>query len=307
MSLSENEWYIQAPWGRIAIIAWGNCYDPPVLLCHGNMDSAVSFRPLVNLLPQKYYYIGVELPGNGKSDPFPPGLMISIYDILYSLHAVVKHFRWESFIYIGHSFGAVLGKIYNICYPDTISKLVELDPINFIGIPPEDFPKWYKYFFEEFYKNYEKLNAPRDKAPKLKWKEALSSLRAKRPGLSEQHAIAVLERLSEPVGDGLIRYTFDRRNKLIHGAPFSPEHMKKIFTSVSNPILTIAAQDSLRKKLYRNTDFLLDKSLYEHGNYRCVPVEGGHDVHVSNPERLAAYVSQFLLYGVEGLDGKSKL
>ncbi|KOB69590.1 putative serine hydrolase protein [Operophtera brumata] len=120
MTIRENEWFIQAPWGRICIIAWGNCMDPPVLLCHGSM----------------------EFPGNGRSDRLPPGLMISAYDLVYSVDAVARHFRWRSFVLLGHSMGAYIGKLYNVSCPGRLTGLIELDPINLIGVPPEHFSTW---------------------------------------------------------------------------------------------------------------------------------------------------------------------
>ncbi|CAH1642102.1 unnamed protein product [Spodoptera littoralis] len=307
MDLLENEWYIQAPWGRIAIIAWGNCYDPPVLLCHGSVDSAIGFRPLISKLPKNFYYIGVDLPGNGKSDRLPPGLMISVSDMAYAINVVARHFRWKKFTFIGHSFGAFLGQHFNLFYPGRLNKLINLDPINFFAIPPQDFARWYHSRFTDFYKNYEKFNTPVKDGPKVKWTEALQSLRSNRPSLSEEQATAVLNRLSEPAGDGYIRYTYDLRIKLMHGPAFSPEHVKKLFTSHDTPILTVACQNSIDKELFRNTAFLLDEAEYPSNNFRFRSVVGDHDVHISNPERVAVYVSQFLLYGLEGMDNKAKL
>lgn len=57
-----------------------------------------------------FFFPGIDLPGNGRSDRFLPGLMLSVYDMAYAVHAVVKHFRWKTFTFIGHSFGAYLGK-----------------------------------------------------------------------------------------------------------------------------------------------------------------------------------------------------
>ncbi|PZC73189.1 hypothetical protein B5X24_HaOG209921 [Helicoverpa armigera] len=219
--------------GAYLVIAWGDCCNPPVLLCHGSMDSAVSFRPLVSKLPRNYYYIGLDLPGNGKSDRFLPGLMISVvYDMLYAIHALVKHFRWKTFTLIGHSFGAYLGQFYNLCYPDKLELLINLDPINFFAVPPEEFSRWYHIFFTNFYKNYDKYNTPKEKSPTIKWSEALQSLMRNRPSLNEEQAAAVLERLSEPVGDGCVRYTYDLRMKRINGPAYSPEHVKKLFTHI---------------------------------------------------------------------------
>ncbi|RVE49055.1 hypothetical protein evm_006301 [Chilo suppressalis] len=110
MSIPEKEWFIEAPWGRMCIVAWGECSSPPVLLCHGAIDSAACFRPLVKLLPKDFYYIALELPGHGKSDRYPPGMMVNAYDLVYAITVVVRHFRWDSFRLIAHSLGTVVEK-----------------------------------------------------------------------------------------------------------------------------------------------------------------------------------------------------
>ncbi|KAJ0169852.1 hypothetical protein K1T71_014458 [Dendrolimus kikuchii] len=296
MGLPENEWYIKAPWGRICIIAWGDCRNPPVLLCHGAMDTAVSFRPLVQMLPSKFYYIAMELPGSGKSDRFPQGLMISVYDMVYSIGAVAKHFRWETFACIAHSLGALTVRTYNVTNPGMISKLVELDPINFFAVEPEYFQLWYEKNFVKFYNNYEKYNTPKGKAPKLKWKDAVEKV-SKLRDIPEEVTAAILERMSEPAGNGNIRYTFDLRIEIITSVPFSSDHVRKIFTNLTTPTLMITTESSLKNGLFRNTKFLLDEKNYPHNNFRMRSVAGSHNVHVSKPTAVAGYVGQFLLHG----------
>ena len=95
--------------------------------------------------------------------------------------------------------------------------------------------------------------------------------------------------------------------KRLNGPAYSAEHIKKIFTATKTPILTVVCQKSLKNKLFRNTTFLLDEAEYPGKNLRYRPVDGTHDVHISHPERVAAYVGQFLVYGLDGLDNKAKL
>ncbi|XP_045781370.1 serine hydrolase-like protein 2 isoform X1 [Maniola jurtina] len=307
MTLLEKEWYIQAPWGRLAIIAWGDCSDPPVLVCHGAKDSAASFRPLMKLLPKKYYYIGMELPGNGRSDPMPPGLMVSLYDLVYSIQVVVKHFRWDTFIFMGHSMGCSVGYIYNISYPGKMSKLIQLDPIS-IGFvtPVEKFSYWYKISFKAYFDNYDRYNVKKDDRPKYTREEAVSKL-IKRRGFTEEAAEETLARTSEPAGHGYVRFTFDDRFEAMTYPPVSPDYIKKLLTNMKIPILTILADESIKKGRYRETQFLLDDKSFPNNNYRVREVVGHHDLHVVYPERIASFVSQFILYGFEGLDRKSKL
>ncbi|CAG9789725.1 unnamed protein product [Diatraea saccharalis] len=289
MGLLEKEWFIKAPWGKICIVAWGECSSPPVLLCHGAIDSAATFRPLLNLLPRDFYYIAVELPGNGKSDHYLPGMMVSVYDLVYVITVVVRHFRWEKFRFIGHSMGTAIGLFYQLSYPGMLTQLINLDPVSSrIATPADQFDRW----------------CPG--AAVITHDQAISKLMRYR-GLSKETAAEILDRISETTDDGKIRYTFDQRMKLVTRPPISPENLKRICTGMKTPTLSIIAEDSVKNGRYSSTPFVFDESEYPAGNYRVRRVEGGHDVHLTNPERLAGYVAQFLLYGPEGLDSKSKL
>ncbi|KAI8426965.1 hypothetical protein MSG28_014626 [Choristoneura fumiferana] len=104
-----KEWFITAPWGRVALISWGNPDGPPALLVHGRQDSAATFAPLLELLPETYHYVGFDIPGNGLSDPLPHGVMLCRIHFIGALELVVRLF-------------------YNAVYPNRISKLVLLDP-----------------------------------------------------------------------------------------------------------------------------------------------------------------------------------
>ncbi|XP_060809274.1 serine hydrolase-like protein [Amyelois transitella] len=307
MSISEKEWFIEAPWGRLCVVAWGDCMNPPVLLVHGSRDTAATFRPLVAMLPDKFYYIAIELPGNGKSDSYPPGMMISVYDLVYVVTLVVRHFRWDRFTFVGHSLGTLIGKLYDLSYRGSIAKVVELDPVTkHITVPPSKFAEWYHRSFTAFYEQYEKLNSPKEKAPSYTRRQAIDSIKENR-GLTEKTAADTVDRMTEPAGRGRVRFTSDRRYKYIAAVPFSPEHLKRVFTSITTPTLSIMAENSIKKGLYRNAEFLLDEGSFKANNYRVRRVEGGHDVHFVNPERVAGFVTQFLLYGLEGVESKAKL
>ncbi|KAI8426959.1 hypothetical protein MSG28_014626 [Choristoneura fumiferana] len=148
------------------IVAWGSCADPPVLLCHGAVDSAASWRPIMEHLPPTFYYIGMELPGNGKSDPLPRGLMLATHDLVYAIEVLRRHFRWEHFVYMAHSLGTALGKQYNLAYPGRMTKVVEFDPIPaYQTITPDQFGLWYHAYFTKYYQKYHIFNAPKETAP----------------------------------------------------------------------------------------------------------------------------------------------
>ncbi|KAJ2953381.1 hypothetical protein O0L34_g971 [Tuta absoluta] len=305
MNLIENEWFIEVPWGKLCTIAWGDCCNPPVLVVHGGGDNLASFRPLITLLPSNFYYVGIEIPGNGKSDCYPPGLPVHTLDMPYVIEIVRRHFRWESFIYMAHSFGGIAGKLYNLTHPGRIIAAIDLDQITpTLDFEIENFPKWYQAYYGAFYGRYEKNRLPIEKKPTYTWDQMIEKVRKNRPELTPELVRATIGRHSEPAGDGKIRLTLDTRRPYAFPPPFTREQYKTLFiTMIDTPTLAVAAKDSIQKKLYKNTPFLLE----DHKNYRVKVVEGGHDVHIAHPERVAPFVSQFLLYGLEGLDRRSKL
>ncbi|KAI5633029.1 alpha/beta hydrolase fold domain-containing protein [Phthorimaea operculella] len=143
MKLIENEWFIEVPWGKLCTVAWGDCHNPPVLVVHGGGDSLASFRPLISQLPTNFYYVGIEFPGHGKSDAYPPGLPVHMLDLPYVIETVRRHFRWESFIYMAHSFAGIIGRLYNLTHPGRIIATIELDQVTpTLGFELPKFKEW---------------------------------------------------------------------------------------------------------------------------------------------------------------------
>ncbi|XP_049883465.1 probable serine hydrolase isoform X2 [Pectinophora gossypiella] len=246
----------------------------------------------------------MELPGNGRSDPYPPGLPVSLMDLVYSLEVVRRHFRWDQFIYLAHSVATTIGRLYNVSNPGRMSRVIELDQVtpSFVMVTPENFADWYNILYTQYFDRYDFYNSSKENAPKYTMEQAVERVMRVRQ-LPPEAARATVERWSEPAGHGLIRFTIDQRTKHLLRPPFSAEQVKALFTSLPTPTLGIIAEKSVKNGYFTNTSFLLE----DYGNYRVRKVDGGHDVHITNPERMAPFVSQFLLHGIDGLDRKAKL
>ncbi|XP_059054683.1 serine hydrolase-like protein 2 [Achroia grisella] len=294
---TEKEVTIKAPWGNIRALSWGNPSNPPVLLCHGRLDACTSFRPLAKLLPDTLFYVSVDLPGNGRSDHLPKGARYTAIDFVPTVQKIKDHFKWENFAFIGHSMGVIIGKFYDIAYPGDISRKVELDPLPaYLTCPPEDLSEWYRYSYENFYSEdrYRILTSGLETAPKYTYEQVLQMTMETRR-LSKEPAEQILERSLVPAGDGLYRITYDQRMKLLTVLPYSPEQLQQIYTLSTTPTFCILATDSIHVGFYDKTPFVRDETLWPNKNYKCTIVEGGHDVHVENPQCLAKDISDFLL------------
>ncbi|XP_063836882.1 serine hydrolase-like protein [Ostrinia nubilalis] len=292
LQATEQNIEVKVPWGKLAALTWGNPSNSPVLLCHGRFDTCSSYRPLVNLLPDNYFYVSVDLPGYGYSDPFPRGAKINAMDFVPTIARVKEHFRWDQFAYIGHSLGALFSKFYNIAYPGHLSRIVELDPAPAYW-PTHDFRTWYHEGYGPFYsdEHYQKLNSGYENAPKYTYEEVRKRLMKAR-GLDEKSADHVLERCLEPAGDGLFRLTHDQRLKLNTLLPFPKGAYIDLYTASKTPILAILSPESM--KIYKNYPMVTDDNAWPNRNYRHVILNVGHDVHLHSPEECAKLITEFL-------------
>ncbi|XP_061725648.1 serine hydrolase-like protein isoform X3 [Cydia pomonella] len=300
MQLAEKEIIIKAPWGKLRGLTWGVKGNPPVFLCHGRMDACSGFRPLLQFLPRCFYYVAVDLPGNGRSDQLPRGVQLNAMDYVPTVKVVREHFNWEKFIYVGHSLGAMMGKYFNIAYPGHITRMVELDPAPAHVCYSQDVEgvrRWYHLYYHKYYEQYGKLNGGGE-PPKYTYDKALEMVMKAR-GLHKEAAEHVMERVLLPTGDGLFRFTHDQRLKTFTHMPFTGDAYRAIYTATTTPTFSVLAQGSIDDGDYDQTSFVKDPACWPNGNYSMKIVEGRHDVHISHPERMAEDVSQFMLKDVK--------
>ncbi|KAG6460424.1 serine hydrolase-like protein [Manduca sexta] len=288
-----KEWTVNAPWGRVAMISWGDAANSPVLLVHGYADTAATFIPLVKELPNDHYYVAFDMPGHGKSDPFPPGVVATQLSIVEVIRLVVDDMRWESFVYIAHSMGAVIGLFYNYVYPDRISKMVLLDPgpplsmYYFIHYNPKEV---YHYIYNRYYDDYKRYNS---NTPKLYSYEDAVNLTVSNRNLTTDQTEVLLSRALVPVGD-MYRFSMEPRMKFILNIPVSEKTLHKVVARNTQPTLLLeASRNNIVEpaKSFVRTIFEKCQGL---PNYWKIRIKGGHDFHITDPAVVAKHVKRFL-------------
>ncbi|XP_013174312.1 PREDICTED: serine hydrolase-like protein [Papilio xuthus] len=288
-----KEWFLNVPWGKVALISWGDPKGESVLLVHGRQDSAATFIPLLELLPDKYHYVGVDMPGTGLSDPLPKGVMLTRIFPVSVVQLVVEHLKWEKFIYIGHSMGTEIGLFYNAVFPRRVKRCIYLD-----GGPAlrrlliNDFSLHFKSHYEYYYDNYESINNDN----RVFSKESATKAVMKARNMTKQQAELILSRNLKKIGDDKYKLSWDKREKILAPTFSSIDYYYSLFSQNCPPTLFISANQSdggytQAKDLVKQ----LISDLTKNTNYfKVVAVDGGHDVHFTNPERLAKYIVEFL-------------
>ncbi|XP_039762212.1 serine hydrolase-like protein [Pararge aegeria] len=291
----SKEWCVKAPWGNIACVSWGIPQNRPVLMVHGYMDTAATFIPIVKHLPDDYFYLAVDLPGHGRSDPFPIGLLISHVHQVEAIRRVVEYFKWDKFVYMTHSVGFAIGILFNFFYPFKILKMVNLDPV-----PPlstycfhEYSPMlWYQYQYDDYYENYSRWENHRNK--QYTYDQALDLLVRSRK-LSREQSAVVMSRVLIPLGDGMYRLSWEPTMKKVVGVAVTEDMLSSIVTKNAPPMLNIVASvDETITIFKKNGVRLMNRFKKSIPNFFVLNVTGSHDIHITNPESFVDDIVEFL-------------
>lgn len=287
-AMRVEEIKLDMPWGHVAGKAWGSREASRVLVVHGQLDNAGSFDRLIPLLPDSFYYVVIDLPGHGFSSPLPLGIQLDYLNYVFSIRLVLDALKWESCLYIGHSFGAQLGVFCSILYPGRISRMVCLD--GFIPNPVE--PDGLVEAIRRVQDNALNANAAKS-APLYTKDEILYALRSRRNfPLNSQAAEALFVRATTKVGE-LYKYNRDLRLRSFPPIPFFGfAQYIELAKHLKIPGLIVLAEFSwFADHRYKKSIEMLQESTG--GKYTVVKVRGNHDVHNNNPELVAPHVKAF--------------
>lgn len=180
---------------------WGNEKDEIVLVCHGIMTNAGSFDGLIPLLPSNFYYVCIDLPGHGKSSHFPPFFLIHSLDYILVYKLLVRYFKKNSYIFLGHSFGALNAQLFSRLYPQYVKKLIMIDVVISEPIETDTFKDYLLRAIDTVMKIHDR-SSQSSSQPKYTYEEALDRIQNSHWGdpLPKEPAISLLNRFIEPFG-----------------------------------------------------------------------------------------------------------
>lgn len=98
-----------------------------IVMVHGFRGDHHGLEDIVRALPAHYRVIVPDLPGFGESSEFHGAHNIENY--IQFLHEFMKETTDQSIFLLGHSFGSIITAHYAAMFPDTIKKLILINPI----------------------------------------------------------------------------------------------------------------------------------------------------------------------------------
>lgn len=123
--LGGEEGFVDSDGVKIHYVTMGK--GPLVVLIHGFPDFWYTWREQMPELAKHFQVVAIDMRGFNKSDQ-PEGVENYKLDKLVGdIDAVVKHFKADKAIIVGHDWGGIVAWSYAMAHPDTTDKLVILN------------------------------------------------------------------------------------------------------------------------------------------------------------------------------------
>ena len=272
----------------IHCLEWGDSECEPLILMHGYLDLAESWRAFVAALATRkpnLWIIAPDCRGHGDSDWIGAGGYYHFPDYVFDLDCVVRAHGIERFTLIGHSMGGTISLLYAGTFPERVKKLALIEGIGPVGMTFSDAPlrmgKWISELHERgrrHFREYTSLAA------------GASQLRQTNPRLSDNTALEIARAAMKQNDRGKWIWKFDPLHRTTAPQPFYTVQALEFLRRIQCPVLLI---DGAESRQTRRTD---KQERYDAiANHRRITISGaGHMVHQDNPEQLADVVGDFI-------------
>lgn len=265
----------------IASLTWGD--GPQTILClHGWLDNSLSFERLAPQLSKHYRVIAVDLPGHGLSAHLPQASYYHLIDGVSHILEIISSLKLENFILLGHSLGGCLASLAASQLNNKLSQLICLDALGPISDDPES--------AEQNYHTYMKTLAKLRQAPKKPYASVEDAIRvrAEKGYIDESLVKGIVTRGIMQERDSYV-WRHDPRLMLPSPLRMTETQVLSFLNAVTVPTLLISATKGFHYEKDKVEGRLKSVSQLSH-----VFIEGGHHIHLEQPEKTAEEILTFL-------------
>jgi pimeloyl-ACP methyl ester carboxylesterase len=270
-------------------LEWGEPAGEPIVLLHGFLDQAHSWRSFVDALVKRsrrlLWLIAPDCRGHGDSGWAGAGGYYHFPDYVYDLDCVITAMGRTRFHLIGHSMGGTISFLYAGTFPERLSKLVLIEGVGSPGMDFTDAPPrmagWIREVRERgrsHFREYTSLAA------------GANQLQQTNPRLKKEFAFDLARAGMKQNEKGKWVWKFDPLHRTASPQPFYTAQALEFFRRIACPVLIVDGKESRqtrRTDKQQRYDAIADRRHATIGN-------AGHMVHQDNPEQLAEVVASFL-------------
>jgi pimeloyl-ACP methyl ester carboxylesterase len=273
----------------IHYLEWGEPAGEPIVLVHGFLDQAYSWKffvaELLERARQPLWIVAPDCRGHGDSSWVGAGGYYHFPDYVFDLDCVIQALRAPRINLIGHSMGGTISFLYTGAFPMRVNKLALVEGVGPIGMNFSEAPlrmeKWITEVRERgrhHFREYTSVEA------------GAEQLRQTNPRLSAQRALDLASAGMRQNVNGKWIWKFDPLHRTAAPQPFYTAQALEFFRRIECPVLIVDGKES------RQTQRTDKQERYDTiANHRRAVVErAGHMVHQDNPAKLAEVLTEFL-------------
>ncbi|MGH7784070.1 MAG: alpha/beta fold hydrolase [Candidatus Binatia bacterium] len=272
----------------IHYLEWGEPVGEPIVLVHGFLDQAHSWRPFVaslqNKTRQRLWIVAPDCRGHGDSGWVGAGGYYHFPDYVFDLDCVIRNLGVSGFKLIGHSMGGSISFLYAGTFPGRVTKLVLIEGVGPPGLHFSDAPgrmkKWIDEVHERGRKHFRQYSSVEAGARQLQQSNSR---------LNAELALDLARAGMKQNVNGKWIWKFDPLHRTAAPQPFYTKQALEFLRRIDCPVLVVEGKESHQTK---RTD---KQERFEAISTRkqIVIDQAGHMLHQDNPEALAAEVSKF--------------
>ena len=260
---------------------------------------------------QGYYLVSLDQSGHGLTSKYPLGMQYKMSDGFMFLRRVLDHLQWEKTIILGHSMGGGLGTWYTAMFPEQIEKLIVIDLLSFGPMKVHKHVAAARRSVKEALKVHKLLEKPEPKVPTYSWDDAVARAymaanilpnmylgrdaeNADMIHITQSSVETLMKRGLVEVSPGQYTWSADLRLRIPTAFNMTEDMTEEFAANVKCPHLVIKADKGPKYMTDEEYDGLLKVFRRNNHNFIYKEVDGGHHVHLNDPEPVAKIVNEFL-------------
>ena len=281
--------YIDSQGLPIHYLEWGEPVGEPLVLVHGYLDLAHSWRAFVDALQTEtkkpLWILAPDCRGHGDSGWIGAGGYYYFPDYILDLDRLTRTLDVPRFKLIGHSMGGTISLLYTGTFPERVSRLVLIEGIGPPGMDFSDAPPRMKKWITEMrergrshFREYTSVAA------------GASQLQQTNSTLNDASALDLARAAMKQNDRGKWVWKFDPLHRTAAPQPFYTRQALEFLRRIECPVQIVDGKESRQT---RRTD---KQERYDAiPNHRHGTIDhAGHMVHQDNPRQLAKIVAPFL-------------
>lgn len=264
---------------RLCVCEWGAADAPLVVILHGWLDQAASWRRTAAALARAGFRVmALEHRGHGKSEHAPAGCTYHFTEYIVDAAAFLRAEAPSPVALVGHSMGGTVAAQVAALLPDAVHTLILVDGLGPPPVSDADAVTQLRTHLSH------QLREPKPPSTFASVAEAASRLKRFNPALPDDEARFLAERvLAEVPGEGW-RWRWDPLHRTRAAVAFDLERFKLLLGQIQCPTTLILGETSW----YRALADLDERTACIPGFRETQMLPTGHSPHMEAPEALAS-------------------